>query len=71
MGALESIRILRSDEGRALRETHKLNVTYLREKLFDAGIWARHTPSHIIPVHVSFAPFPEAAMLSLFDQHPM
>ena len=53
MGALESIRILASDEGRALRDTHKANVSYLREKLFDAGVWAQHTPSHIIPVHVS------------------
>jgi 5-aminolevulinate synthase len=52
MGALESIQILASDEGRALRDTHKANVSYLREKLFDAGVWAQHTPSHIIPVHV-------------------
>jgi 5-aminolevulinate synthase len=52
MGALESIRILRTEEGRALRAAHKANVSYLREKLFDAGVWAQHTPSHIIPVHV-------------------
>ena len=46
-------RILRTEEGRKLRDTHKANVSYLREKLFDAGVWAKHTPSHIIPVHVS------------------
>ena len=53
MGALESIKVLSSDEGRMLRAKHQLNVSYLREKLFEAGIWALHTPSHIIPVHVS------------------
>ena len=52
MGAMESIRILSGPEGRSLRDQHQANVAYLREKLFDAGIWARHTPSHIIPVHV-------------------
>ena len=53
MGALTSVRVLRSDEGRQLRAQHKNNVTYLREKLFDVGVAAMHTPSHIIPIHVS------------------
>ena len=52
MGSLASIRILKSDEGRRLRSAHKANVSYLREKLFDLGIAAQHTPSHIIPIHV-------------------
>ena len=52
MGSLASLRILKSDEGRLLRAGHQANVTYLREKLFDLGIAAQHTPSHIIPVHV-------------------
>ena len=52
MGSLASIRILMSDEGRCLRAAHKANVSYLREKLFDLGIAAQHTPSHIIPIHV-------------------
>merc|ERR1711953_1612206 len=52
MGALTSVRVLRSDEGRQLRAQHKNNVTYLREKLFDVGVAAMHTPSHIIPIHV-------------------
>ena len=52
MGSLASIRILKSDEGRRLRSVHKANVSYLREKLFDLGIAAQHTPSHIIPIHV-------------------
>ena len=52
MGSLASIRILKSNEGRQLRAGHQANVTYMREKLFDLGIAAEHTPSHIIPVHV-------------------
>ena len=52
MGATESVRVLRSDEGRHLRAAHKANVSYLREKLFEAGVAALHTPSHIIPIHV-------------------
>ena len=52
-GALKSIEILRSDEGRELRARHGENVQYLRSKLFELGVAAEHTPSHIIPVHVS------------------
>merc|ERR1711963_13026 len=52
MGSLASIRILKSNEGRQLRAGHQANVTYMREKLFDLGIAAEHTPSHIIPIHV-------------------
>ncbi len=52
-GALASVRVLRSDEGRQLRRQHQYNVSYLRNKLFEKGINVQHTPSHIIPVHVS------------------
>ena len=51
-GSTTSIRILKSDEGRDLRARHKANVSYLRERLFDVGVAAQHTPSHIIPIHV-------------------
>jgi len=51
-GALASVRVLRSEEGRQLRAQHKANVAYLRDRLFEAGIAALHTPSHIIPIHV-------------------
>ncbi|XP_059090299.1 5-aminolevulinate synthase, erythroid-specific, mitochondrial-like isoform X1 [Tigriopus californicus] len=51
-GSLASIQVLRSDEGRSLRTTHGENVRYLRQKLFEVGVAAQHTPSHIIPVHV-------------------
>lgn len=51
-GTLESIRILRSDEGRQLREKHQANVRYMRSKLMEAGLSVEHTPSHIIPVFI-------------------
>ena len=55
-GAKASIEVLRSDEGRALRQRHGDNVRYLRNRLFEAGVAAVHTPSHIIPIHVSELP---------------
>jgi len=51
-GAIASIRLLRSEEGRSLRTAHQNNVAYLREELRNAGVSVQHTPSHIIPVHV-------------------
>lgn len=51
-GALASIRLLRSDEGRYLRCQHQANVNYLRNALRTAGVSVQHTPSHILPVHV-------------------
>ncbi|XP_071081964.1 5-aminolevulinate synthase-like isoform X2 [Haliotis cracherodii] len=54
-GALASIDVLASDEGRELRARHQSNVLYLREKLTHEGIPAMHSPSHIIPIHVGDA----------------
>lgn len=51
-GALSSVKLLKSDEGRQLRAQHQRQVQYLRSKLMDAGIPVVHCPSHIIPVHV-------------------
>jgi len=51
-GALASIRVLRSEEGRSLRALHQANVAYLRNNLLKAGVSVEHTPSHILPVHV-------------------
>ncbi|KAG8238252.1 hypothetical protein J437_LFUL017816, partial [Ladona fulva] len=51
-GALQAIKILRSDEGRHLRCLHQENVRYLRKKLQDVGLPVEHTPSHIIPIKV-------------------
>jgi len=51
-GARESIRILASEEGRALRRRHQDTVKVLRQKMVDEGLPVIHCPSHIIPVHV-------------------
>lgn len=51
-GALASVRVLRSAEGRSLRARHQANVAYLRDSMLKAGISVEHTPSHILPVHV-------------------
>ena len=52
-GVLTALSILRSDEGRQLRSHHQENVKYLRNKLFEAGIAAEPSPSHIITITVS------------------
>lgn len=54
-GALESVRILKSAEGRALRRQHQRNVKLMRQMLMDAGLPVVHCPSHIIPVRVANA----------------
>nr|AAA40790.1 5-aminolevulinate synthase precursor [Rattus norvegicus] len=54
-GALESVRILKSNEGRALRRQHQRNVKLMRQMLMDAGLPVIHCPSHIIPVRVADA----------------
>ncbi|CAG0895441.1 unnamed protein product [Cyprideis torosa] len=51
-GAIASIKVIRSDEGRELRRRHQENVRMLRKKLIQAGLPVEMTPSHIIPVHV-------------------
>lgn len=52
-GAKESVRVLKGEEGRALRRTHQRNVKLLRQMLMDSGLPVTPCPSHIIPVHVS------------------
>nr|XP_033781900.1 5-aminolevulinate synthase, nonspecific, mitochondrial [Geotrypetes seraphini] len=54
-GALESVRILKSGEGQALRRQHQRNVKLLRQMLMDAGLPVVHCPSHIIPIRVADA----------------
>lgn len=54
-GALASVRVLKSAEGRALRRQHQRNVKLLRQMLMDAGLPVVHCPSHIIPVRVADA----------------
>lgn len=54
-GALQSVQILKSEEGRALRRRHQRNVKHMRQLLMDAGLPVVHCPSHIIPVRVANA----------------
>lgn len=51
-GALTSIDILASDEGRSLRSNHQRNVAYMKSILNDAGLPLEHSPSHIIPLKI-------------------
>lgn len=68
-GALASIKVLRSDEGRQLRFRHQEAVRYLREKLVQHGIPALHCPSHIIPVHVGNAALATKLSNDLIQDH--
>lgn len=52
-GALESVRVLSSPEGQALRRAHQRNVKHMRQLLLDAGLPVINCPSHIIPIRVS------------------
>lgn len=51
-GAKESLRVLKGEEGRALRRKHQRSVKLLRQMLMDSGLPVTHCPSHIIPVPV-------------------
>ncbi|XP_033341342.2 5-aminolevulinate synthase [Megalopta genalis] len=51
-GALASIEILASDEGRALRAAHQENVAYMKLSLTVAGLPVIPSPSHIIPISI-------------------
>jgi len=54
-GARESVRTLKSEEGRGLRRQHQRNVKLMRQMLLDSGLPVVHCPSHIIPVRVADA----------------
>lgn len=51
-GALESVRVLKSQEGQALRRAHQRNVKHMRQLLMDKGLPVVNCPSHIIPIQV-------------------
>lgn len=63
-GALESVRVLKSPEGQALRRAHQRNVKHMRQLLMDKGLPVVNCPSHIIPIRVS------SAVLSKHSQLP-
>ncbi|XP_024914949.1 5-aminolevulinate synthase, erythroid-specific, mitochondrial isoform X2 [Cynoglossus semilaevis] len=54
-GALESVRVLKSPEGQALRRAHQRNVKHMRQLLMDNGLPVVNCPSHIIPIRVGNA----------------
>ena len=54
-GALTSVQILKSQEGRALRALHQKNLNYLKKKLTNAGLPQLPSVSHIIPIPVDNA----------------
>nr|XP_012229352.1 PREDICTED: 5-aminolevulinate synthase, erythroid-specific, mitochondrial isoform X2 [Linepithema humile] len=51
-GALTSVNILASDEGRSLRANHQKNVAYMKSILTAAGLPLEPSPSHIIPIKI-------------------
>lgn len=51
-GSLESVRVLKSQEGQALRRAHQRNVKHMRQLLMDKGLPVVNCPSHIIPIQV-------------------
>ncbi|EDL07518.1 aminolevulinic acid synthase 2, erythroid, isoform CRA_b, partial [Mus musculus] len=54
-GALESVRLLKGEEGQALRRAHQRNVKHMRQLLMDRGFPVIPCPSHIIPIRVGNA----------------
>lgn len=56
-GALASIEVLASDEGRALRAAHQKTVNYMKSNFISAGLPLIPSPSHIIPIKVNIILF--------------
>ncbi|XP_045688888.1 5-aminolevulinate synthase, erythroid-specific, mitochondrial [Phyllostomus hastatus] len=54
-GALESVRLLKGEEGQVLRRAHQRNVKHMRQLLMDRGFPVIPCPSHIIPIRVGDA----------------
>lgn len=51
-GSITSIRLLKGEEGRRLRQQQQHNVKLLKNKLLHSGLPVIDAPSHIIPIHV-------------------
>ncbi len=51
-GALASIRKLRSDDGRKLRQQHQAQAALLKQKMSDAGLPVMESETHIVPLLV-------------------
>ncbi|MGQ0676993.1 MAG: 5-aminolevulinate synthase [Rhodospirillales bacterium] len=68
-GALAAVRILRSDEGRALRARHQERARTLKDRLAAAGLPVMPSQSHIVPVPVGDAALCKAISDRLLDEH--
>ncbi|CAN9515680.1 unnamed protein product [Ophioblennius macclurei] len=68
-GALESVRVLKSPEGQALRRAHQRNVKHMRQLLMDKGMPVVNCPSHIIPVRVGNAELNTKVCDILLERH--
>ncbi len=68
-GALAAVRILRSEEGRALRARHQERARTLKARLAEAGLPAMPSESHIVPVQVGDAALCKAISDRLLDEH--
>lgn len=55
LGAAESVRILKGEEGRCLRQMQQNNVFYMKRILTEAGLPHYHSKSHIVPITVGNA----------------
>ncbi len=51
-GSLASVRKLRSDDGRKLRDSHQAQAALLKQKLEEAGLPVLPTETHIVPLMV-------------------
>ncbi|XP_035512368.1 5-aminolevulinate synthase, erythroid-specific, mitochondrial [Morone saxatilis] len=68
-GALESVRVLKSPEGQALRRAHQRNVKHMRQLLMDKGLPVVNCPSHIIPIRVGNAELNTKVCDILLERH--
>ncbi|KAI3357313.1 hypothetical protein L3Q82_015761 [Scortum barcoo] len=68
-GALESVRVLKGPEGRALRRAHQRNVKHMRQLLMDKGLPVVNCPSHIIPIRVGNAELNSKVCDILLERH--
>ncbi|KII69429.1 5-aminolevulinate synthase, nonspecific, mitochondrial [Thelohanellus kitauei] len=67
--SIESIKILRSDEGQRLRTCHQNVVSVVRKRLTQAGFPQFPSPSHIIPILVGDSKTCKMISKRLLDRH--
>ena len=68
-GALAAVRVLKSDEGRAMRARHQERARTLMARLAEAGLPVMPSQSHIVPVLVGDAAQCKAISDRLLDAH--